>query len=566
MNFLGREPRSLDNDSKVAKSPFKVGKETSLETESTKPPRQIVIAFLRNHRSIGLADPASIVDEAGHIILAPDEQVKFLGHFRDFYRKLDMLKHLDSLCNFEPTLIQDFIKDVTIDGSANTKAAFALTRPLLRDRKNIEVLSRNMSDKQAFLYMLGNLNVDVIGQDIKALSLEEAENYLYLLASSPEYGRLLEASKGKEFIKALFKNNPSLANVLNQLDLSEKSIENYIPLLLEKDIFDFSKDEAEDISNSILLRSYSEKLLDRLPQERQQVLLPYFISHYLDIDFGDLEKAKALISRIQDAQVRESLLEGIPKSLEETRRTPEKIREKFRLASKENASRIYEELSYTHGDDVVNKLIGDIQKNAFYSININLQSIIRVLERGRVASNWIGTGRYQDNISSMFKLKQAKDETEKFLGIRGKGTKKDPHPIYAAMGYANGREEITGAAAFAQYGKCYIKLKPDFVRETAIFVLGDSMTANLQDPKQGEKLVAKVLDIEGSAIGKAKLELDPNEKKKYGYVETILTQGLTVDDIDEIVIPDSELATREASVEQLKQLKPNIKYTVIANQ
>jgi len=157
----------------------------------------------------------------------------------------------------------------------------------------------------------------------------------------------------------------------------------------------------------------------------------------------------------------------------------------------------------------------------------------------------------------------AKNKTERFLDIRGKGTKKDPHPIYAAMGHTNGTEENIGSAVFTMYGHCHIKIKPAFVEETALFTYGDSMSANMETEKQQDHVRSIVLDRAGAARGKANLEVNDEVRKQLGYIEAILTQGVTTEQFVEIVIPQAELDKSDITLESLQEKAPEITFRVV---
>lgn len=482
---------------------------------------------------------------------------------------LEVVSNIGNISVPNEQLIDQFVKKTIIEFFSNSSSAFLFLSALLKDRRNIERVYA--SDNNGLHDLIERIIPDLEQEKLKQLTKNQAENYMYLVAKFPiaknHYGDIYPFIQSKSnLLKPLLREFPESANVLERIKIDEMNEYDVVRILLEKDIFDFRSDEAKAVSNSCKIRKIALNIFQKLPKEKQDKLIPLFVDHFLDTDFGDLNEAREFISSVGDENVKRKLLDNLPEALDATGRTPEKIRNKWHQKTQENKERIQGKIIEDHSQEAEN-IVNSIKENVFFSINMSIPAIIDLLQKKSLLSNWeIGNSRYLPNIFSLSDKKAAKDETEKYLGIRGKGSQKDPHPIYGAVGYCNGIEENTGAVNLPHYGSCHIKIDPAFAKSTAIFFYGDSMTANLQELNSGnsEEFEKKILDLDGAILGKALLELDPEEKERNLYIETILTQGVKMENIVEIVIPKSELEHEGISIESLREKAQGVKITLIS--
>lgn len=264
----------------------------------------------------------------------------------------------------------------------------------------------------------------------------------------------------------------------------------------------------------------------------------------LDPDFGNLEDA-ATIARLHSVQgEREKLLARIPAELSQLETLKAKHLEKWSERSQKNKEAAESDLIALFGAERVAETVKQIEATSFITINASADAIKNILSSGSMKS------AFDNDLSSHkkdYNYQRVRHRTETQLDIRAKGTLKDPHPIYGALGYVNGKEEFRGAAP--AYGDCSIRLK-NTVKERSTYTYGDSFEGDVE-PRQ---FIGK--DV---AYAKAKLELDGlnSNGTRTPYVEAQIIGGVRVEDIEEIHI--HHMADRTI-FEAYKQAFPQITF------
>lgn len=188
---------------------------------------------------------------------------------------------------------------------------------------------------------------------------------------------------------------------------------------------------------------------------------------------------------------------------------------------------------------------------------MTLDVVFKILNSGQVKSCFEKDvkGTYEKNPF----YKNSRIHVEYLFGIRSKGTKKDPHPIYGAMGT---KEETQTGAAF-DYGNCYVKLKEEVIKERTAFSYGDSM--DIAADNYG--------DIEG--VNKNRYhyqDLDMVKTFDYffckgthpyyaRYIEFQVLGGVELNDIESINIPKNLEENEELN--KIIEKNPTIKFNFI---
>lgn len=263
----------------------------------------------------------------------------------------------------------------------------------------------------------------------------------------------------------------------------------------------------------------------------------------LDPDLGNLEDAATIANLHSIQSEREKLLALIPAELNQWESLKSKHMETWEKRSQENKQTIESDLIDLFGAERVAETIKSIESTSFITINASPSSIQHILDTGSIKS------AFDDDASASkrdYSYQRVRHRVEKSLGIRAKGTEKDPHPIYGALGYANGQDEYLGAAP--AYGDCAIRLKAS-AKERSVYTYGDSFGSDTEQ----RQFVSK-----DAAYAKAKLDLDGREANgtKTPYVEAQIIGGVHVEDIEEIHIRhQTDHTLFEAYAKRFPQIK-----------
>jgi len=186
----------------------------------------------------------------------------------------------------------------------------------------------------------------------------------------------------------------------------------------------------------------------------------------------------------------------------------------------------------------------EVEKTRRVSINMTWENFKKVLESGRFKSSW-----EIHNRGDSYDL--TRDQVERWMGIRAKGTKNDPHPIYGALWCQNGRDEKLGGSG-GSYGPIWVLLKNETIKSRTSFVFGDSFGGYKNN----------LFNWHDGATAKTILNLKGNAPR---YVEAQILGGVTLDDIESVNINlSSGLFIPKEEFERLKKKFPQIAFNVIA--
>lgn len=208
-----------------------------------------------------------------------------------------------------------------------------------------------------------------------------------------------------------------------------------------------------------------------------------------------------------------------------------------------NRERVLSSLYDRYGRGSVDELVGRISSSRFFAVNLSLGALLSVWRDGRIKSFW------ETGVTGMTLAVEVRDSLERRLGTRGSGETDDPHPIYGAVGFSNGRDEIFGPAT--GYGECHVRLKEQTVKERAVFLYGDLGDTHLGNHGQ------RLFDFADVHVARAKAEIDRDAT----YIEMQVFGGVRVSDIDEVVIPAGRLGDNE--LKSLQAAHPHVSLKLV---
>jgi hypothetical protein len=214
------------------------------------------------------------------------------------------------------------------------------------------------------------------------------------------------------------------------------------------------------------------------------------------------------------------------------------LREAVSRQSRFNRDRVLGSLYGKYGTVIVNELVQRIENSCFFAVNLSLESLKSVWRDGRMKSFW------ETGTSGMSLAAGTRDELERRLGIRSSGESGDPHPIYGAVGFTNGRDEVFGPAT--GYGECHLRLKEKVVAERAVFLYGDLGDTHLG--QHGQRLFG-FADVH---VARAKVEID----RDASYVEMQVFGGVRISDIAAVILPAERIDKQ--SIDDLRRVYPDI--------
>lgn len=341
--------------------------------------------------------------------------------------------------------------------------------------------------------------------------------------------------------------------VLKKIDtLHPERLSKIATALSDRFLYSFENDPEGAAQKSIANREVALRIFERLPDEKKQEVLPHLLEHALDQDFGDRKIAEKIFSSIKDTARKEEVEKILTEDFTNKEERIKKFHEKLSKISSENAEKFRSELNQKHGKETVAAVVEKTEKTKFLTINIKFEHMEKILQAGRMKSNW--ETKVRGDKKSHY-TEQYLNDKERLFGIRSKGTEQDPHPIYGALAIA-GQEKTGGIPEedmAKKYGDCYVKLREESIKERTGFCYGDSMEY-LFNPQE---LNENRFTWENVAVARAKLELD-TEKHHDRYIEAQILGGVTLEDIELFHIPKKY----EREAETLKMNYPNAQFII----
>ena len=309
----------------------------------------------------------------------------------------------------------------------------------------------------------------------------------------------------------------------------------------------------ENTQKAKVERDIALEMLDNISDLRLKTLATIRTFNYLlDPDLGDPDLAGELLSDITDPELKSHLELSYAQTRERLERGEEKYSEVFKRVATEsplNREELIKKFDFAEGpkEESLKEELPRVQESMHVSINISYETLLLILDGdGRIKSTWethFRGGGYDVR----------RDEVEREMRIRAKGTAKDPHPVYGAVWSKNGRDEEKGGAG-GRYGESYMILKDDRIRDRTTFTFDDSFAGHR----------SRMLTWEDAAYAKAMMNIQGGN-----YVEAQILGGVTADDIESINIPISNRGNAEeirAEVERLRQEFPGIKFNFIGEE
>ncbi len=214
------------------------------------------------------------------------------------------------------------------------------------------------------------------------------------------------------------------------------------------------------------------------------------------------------------------------------------IREFYRRRSPLNRDETVVGLERRHNPTHVRETLLLVNRTRFFAVNFPAERLRSIWLDGRLKSCW-ETGESRMDIS-----KGHRDWLERRMLIRAMGGSSDPHPIYGAVGFANGRDEKLGPAP--HYGQCHLRLKEESIKSRVVFLYGD-----LGDVHLGEH-AKRMFDIEHVDVARAKVELDGDTD----YVELQVFGGVSLDDVEEVCVPAGSFS--EETLRELRESRTGV--------
>lgn len=307
------------------------------------------------------------------------------------------------------------------------------------------------------------------------------------------------------------------------------------------------------ISRARQEREFVLQMLTRLEGPSLKELATIRIFDYLlDPDLGDIDLAAQFLAGVSDPDLKSFLETVLLEANERIKRGEPKHVETIKRVngvSAANRDELVKLLGFDNPEDQqkLEEEIERVRSTQRVSVNRSFTSVLRVFNGvRRFMTSWELHTR-----GSSYDVQR--DSVEREMGIRSKGTREDPHPIYGAVYSENGRDEKLGGAGGA-YGECFFILKNERVKDRTTFTYGDSFS----------EYRPYVLDWEDATYAKAMLNL-----RKGSYVEAQILGGVTIDDIESVHVPvrhDSIPQNAQGIEKELERLRaefPTIKFVTI---
>ena len=305
------------------------------------------------------------------------------------------------------------------------------------------------------------------------------------------------------------------------------------------------KARGENIGN----RLAAMKMLDQLDIKEQQKFLPGMIEHAQDVDFSDPVLSQDLLSRITDEELKEKF-KNADSAVVNYERTLSQLRE----ISAANGKRFETDLTKQFGATEVESVIREVRESRFFSINIQFDVIDKILTSGRLKSAI-------ENESSGADYVDSRKRVERLFGIAGKGSEKDPYPIYGAVGGASERS----SGAVSQFGNCYIKLNENRIKDRVSLTYGDSMyLADVLPTRKDEyRFGYDDVDVARTALEftKKRPQEMPGGLSNNQYLEFQVLGGVKAEDIESFHVPQSYRETPQMAA--LAEKYPNVKFVFV---
>jgi hypothetical protein len=372
------------------------------------------------------------------------------------------------------------------------------------------IKTQEMTDKTIYTY---NLLSEAMGRD------SDFERYLF---DSFEFN-------GRKFREP----KPLGEKIKAQLEVtaSSESLYSFVYELL--DPYRYPLNESvydQSVKNAQEERDFALTLYPKITDPYLKEMAAVRICEYLlDPDLGDVSKMDEFQTHITNpslashiAKLREAIVKrreaGIPPYAD----AMEKVREE----SAQNLEELISEFGYDT-EEMRQKLEEEatgVRESMSVTINLPYETMIKVLKGSkRFMTSWESGQRNGDYVAMSYNEKR--DAIERSLGIRAKGNRSDPHPVYGAVASHNGRDEYFGGAG-GHYGDTFITLDAQHIRNRTMFTFGDSFG----------QYVARPLVWEDAVHAKALLNLT----RRVNYVEAQVLGGVTLDDVETINIPSIE--------------------------
>jgi len=237
--------------------------------------------------------------------------------------------------------------------------------------------------------------------------------------------------------------------------------------------------------------------------------------------------------------------------------------EHIRQISGENIEKIFKNLDIDTIEqrNLLNTEGSRLKEQARISIAMPTFGFMGFLREGRFRSNSEGggilsTGKLQRFLSRFLGEERKQLKAEKKMGIIPKMTKEDPPIIYGAL---YDEEKPDGTVIYGQF-RCF--LKKDRTRSRTIFTYGDSF-----GPKGREWNTDFPIVWDEAIKARAAMNLNDDEYKG-SYVEAQIMGGVTMEDIEEIHIPEGaieELSYYNISevLDEVSKRFPSVKIKVV---
>ena len=302
-----------------------------------------------------------------------------------------------------------------------------------------------------------------------------------------------------------------------------------------------------------------------------------------DQDIGDIEVAQIFIDMLEDETIKAEAEEELSLENERIQRnetTTWKKMEKVRRNSSKNADTLKALFGFSTSEkkqaaweqyqenkavveyhDLVEdgeiKLEAEIDRmgnDISVTVNMPWDNVMETINKGKVLSAWENKKTMESRNTHYETLR---DNIERSIGNRAKGSRNDPHPIYGAAASPNGRDEFFGGTG-GSYGECFITLKTESIKDRTSFCFDDSFNI----------FNNSMLDWSGGTIAKAIHNLE-GVISTHGYVEAQILGGIDPSMFASINIPRDAInnenigASFEKDIEEIKSKYPDIIINII---
>ncbi len=397
--------------------------------------------------------------------------------------------------------------------------------------------------------------IDQIKSEIISGKVDNIDKYLSVLSLS--YSNLDEEVRlfvdgimlADKDIDSGFDQRSLSARLSEVLNIPEDRFNSFVIVedvrnLSDRFSIDFDGDEALAIDTQKNNRDTALKKIADLPSDLKDKALASIIEHALDPDFGDIALAKTLIEQLSDVEMKKVYDSVDIQDFMSPENRIKNFQERLKEKSKKNLENILIKLEYLMENDTKEKMhekIKEVNETMEFTVNVPVSAVKMILDSGRFKSCWETKNRdYED-------YRDRRDQTEKKMGIRGKGTQNDPHPIYAGLAF--GDEVQKGVDS--SYGAVVIVLNKERLKDRTSCTYGDSFS--IPNPRD------EIYSFDDFSTVKTLQTMSLDVR----YVEVQIQGVTTVEDIQAINIPKSELAMLGESIDTLKSKYPNITFNII---